>query len=129
MRLIRSWAIGRLRSFHYAFAGLRVVLRQRNTHIHLLIASVVIVVGLLWRLSAAEWLALALTITLVLVLEAVNTAVEMTVDLASPQLHPLAKQAKDVAAAAVLLGAGGAVVVALIVFGPRILTLAQQILR
>ncbi len=119
-----GWLAGRLRSFRYAFAGLWVVLGQRNTHIHLFVATVVTACGLWWRLSAAEWLALVLTITLVVALEAVNTAIESVVDLASPAQHPLAKRAKDVGAAAVLIGAAGAAVVALIIFGPRLWQLA-----
>ncbi|MBA3942969.1 MAG: diacylglycerol kinase family protein [Herpetosiphonaceae bacterium] len=129
MQLVSSWLLGRALAFRYAFAGIRVLLGQRNTYIHLFIALVVVVCGLLWRLSSDEWLALTLIITIVLALEAVNTALEAVVDLASPQLHPLAKQAKDVGAAAVLVGALGAVVVALLIFGPRLLVLARWLTR
>ena len=75
-----------------------------------------------------EWIALILTIALVLGMEAVNTAVESVVDLVSPEYHPLAKQAKDVAAGAVLLVAIGAACVALLLFGARLLALARWLL-
>ena len=63
---------------------------------------------------------LGLTIALVLVLEAVNTALEIAVSLASPNIDPRAKAAKDVAAAAVLIGALAAVAVGMLIFVPRI---------
>ncbi len=127
--MVSSWLISRALAFRYAFAGIRILLGQRNTHIHLFIAIVVVLCGLLWRLTGTEWLALTLTITVVLALEAVNTALEAVVDLASPQFHPLAKQAKDVGAAAVLVGALGAAVVALIIFGPRLVALGRWLAR
>ena len=118
-KLVR-WIVQRCWSFVYAGAGVLVVARQPNMQIHLVATVVVVAAGLGWRVSLGEWLALVIAITLVLVLEAVNTALEAVVDLASPGVHPLAKRAKDVAAGAVLLAACGAVVVAALVFGPRL---------
>ncbi|PLS79764.1 MAG: diacylglycerol kinase [Chloroflexi bacterium] len=109
-----------LGSFVFAFAGLAWMARtQRNAQVHLLITTIVIVAGVFFRVSVGEWLALILAIALVLALEAMNTAVEAVVDLASPQLHPLAKRAKDAAAGSVLIGAVGAAVVGCVVFVPR----------
>ncbi len=109
-----------LGSFVFAFAGLAWMARtQRNAQVHLLITTIVIVAGVFFRVSVGEWLALILAIALVLALEAMNTAVEAVVDLASPQLHPLAKRAKDAAAGSVLIGAIGAAVVGCVVFVPR----------
>lgn len=109
-----------LRSFVFAFAGLVWMARtQRNAQVHLLITTIVIIAAVFFRVSVGEWLALILAIALVLALEAMNTAVEAVVDLASPQLHPLAKRAKDAAAGSVLLGAIGAAVVGCVVFVPR----------
>ncbi len=79
--------------------------------------------GFLLRIERDEWLALVLTIALVLAAEGVNTAVEAVVDLASPVYHPLAKVAKDVAAGTVLLTAIASVIVGLILFLPRLLSL------
>lgn len=110
------------RSFRYAFAGLGYCLRtQRNFRIHTLAATLVTVLGVLLGLSWVEWAVLALTVTMVLAAEMVNTVVEAAVDLASPAYHPLAKVAKDVAAGAVLVTALGAVVVGACVFLPHVL--------
>jgi diacylglycerol kinase len=84
-------------------------------------------ISLAWGLSRLEWLVLVLTISLVLSMEAINTAVEAVVDLASPQFHPLAKLAKDVAAGGVLIAAIGAVVIALLLYGERLLRLARTL--
>lgn len=112
-------AASRLASFGHAFAGWRYVLRtQRNAWIHA-VASVTVCAAALWlQVQRIEWTILVLTIALVWVAEFVNTAVEAVVDLLSPDLHPLAKIAKDVAAAAVLIAALAALVVGLLVFGP-----------
>jgi diacylglycerol kinase (ATP) len=108
-----------LSSFKYAFAGLAYLVRtQRNARIHLGISLVVIVLGFWSGLSRTEWAIIALTIGLVLAAESFNTVAEAAVDLASPQFHPLAKIAKDVAAGAVLLMAIAAVVVGLLILGP-----------
>src|SRR5688572_3756638 len=102
-----------IRSFLYAFQGLWVLLRtQRNAKVHLLAVLVVLVAGFWLRLGQSEGLAVTIISALVLALEAVNTAVEAVVDLASPEYHLLAKRAKDVAAGAVLIAALGALVVA-----------------
>jgi len=69
-----------------------------------------------------EWLALVLTIALVLILEAVNTAIERVVDLASPGPDPRAKAAKDVSAAAVLIAAAASLAVGWVIFWPRLMT-------
>lgn len=93
-------------SFGYAFAGLAAGWRtQPNFRIHLGLAAGVVVAGGLARLSAAGWAIVALAIGLVLAAELFNTALEAVVDLVSPEDHPLAKRAKDVAAGAVLVAA------------------------
>ncbi len=110
-----------IRSFLYAFQGLWVLLRtQRNAKVHLLAVLVVLVAGFWLRLGQSEWLAVTIISALVLALEAVNTAVEAVVDLASPEYHRLAKRAKDVAAGAVLIAALGALVVAALIVVPRL---------
>ena len=110
-----------MRSFGYAFQGIWTLVRtQRNARVHLLAVAVVGVSGLVLEFSATEWMVVTLLCTLVLALEAVNTAIEAVVDLVSPHYHPLAKQAKDVAAGAVLLAAIGACIIALLLIGTRI---------
>lgn len=109
----------RVRSFRYAFSGWAFVLRtQPNTWIHALISVAVIVLALWLRVGRFEWAALTLTLMLVWMAEFTNTAIEALVDLVAPEPHPLAKATKDVAAATVLIGALGAVLVGLLILGP-----------
>lgn len=112
-------AASRFASFRHAFAGWWYVLRtQRNAWIHLLASLAVLAIALWLRLGRTDWAILVLTIALVWVAEFVNTAFESIVDLLSPNIHPLAKIAKDVAAAAVLIAALASVVIGLLVLGP-----------
>ncbi|HEX7056945.1 MAG TPA: diacylglycerol kinase family protein [Bacilli bacterium] len=111
-------ALGRwLRSVRYAVDGLKyILLTQPNMRIHFGAALIVLTLSWLLRIGETKILFLLLAITIVTVTEAVNTAVEKAVDLASREIHPLAKIAKDVAAAAVLLAAVFAVVTGIVVF-------------
>lgn len=109
----------RAKSFQYAFEGWWYVLRtQHNAWIHALISLAVFIMAFWLRLSPLEWAVLILTIMAVWMAEFMNTAIEAVVDMTMPELHPLAKVAKDVAAAAVLVGAIGAVIIGLIILGP-----------
>ncbi len=111
-----------LKSFGYAFDGLHYAFRtQANLRIHLVISLAVIVVGLWVQLGSIEWAILIVTMMIVLAAELMNTAIEATLDRVSVEQHPLAKVAKDTAAAAVLISAGGAVLVGLLILGPRLL--------
>lgn len=115
-----NWFKARVHSFGHAFRGLGDLLRtQPHARIHLLATGVVVAAGLIEGLERLEWALIALAIAAVWTAEAINTAIEAVVDLASPQWHALARRAKDVAAAAVLLAALGAVGVAVVVFGGR----------
>jgi diacylglycerol kinase (ATP) len=112
-----------VRSFGYAVEGLGVMLRtQPNFLVHVTAATVVIVAGLMVHLTPAEFAIVALTIALVLIVECLNTALETVCDLVSPGFDPLVKRAKDVSAAAVLIGAAGAVVVAVLLFAPHLVS-------
>lgn len=123
----RSYLNGRLRSFGHAFRGLRVLLQsQHNARIHALATVLVVAAGALCAISAAEWALVALAVAAVWTAEALNTAIEFLVDLASPEHHPLAAKAKDVAAGAVLVAALGSLAVAVLVFGPHLLKLLRQ---
>ena len=86
----------------------------------MLAIAVVLVAGWWLKLSPTEWLIVTLMCVVVLALEAVNTAIEAVVDLASPTRHPLAARAKDVAAGAVLIAAIGALIIATIIVVPRL---------
>jgi len=109
------------RAFSFAFQGLAHAWRtQPHLRVHVGIGAAAAVAAAAFRLSPGEWAVLLLTITAVLVLELLNTVVEAVVDLASPARHPLARIAKDVAAAAVLVAAIGSVFVGAALFGPRL---------
>jgi diacylglycerol kinase len=116
------WAGGRLRSFYHAGRGLfTLCAREPNFQIHLAAAVLAIGFGLFFGISNVEWLVLILTISAALTAEAFNTALERMVDLIHPERHPLARDAKDLAAAAVLTISIAAAVIGLILFAPRIL--------
>jgi diacylglycerol kinase (ATP) len=109
----------RWRSFLAALHGVAYTTRtQRNTWIELAAAGVVIAAGLWLRIQPLEWAVLALTIALILALEAINSAIEAVVDLASPGFHELARIAKDCAAGAMLFAVLGSLGVAAAIFGP-----------
>jgi len=109
----------RLDSFRHAFAGWAYMLRtQRNAWIHAIASILVFSVSLWLGLSRLEWAIIFLTVALVWMAEFINTALEAVVDLASPAHHPLAKVGKDVAAAAVLIGALTATLVGWLILGP-----------
>lgn len=112
----------RIRSFVYAFKGLYAAWAdQHNLWIHSLVAAAVTVAGFWLQLPRKDWAILVLTISMVIAAELFNSAIESAVDLASPDLHPLAGRAKDIAAAAVLVTAIGAIVVGLLILGPPLL--------
>ena len=117
-----SYLTGRLRSFGHAFRGLAILLRtQHNATIHAAATVMVVAAGALFGISPAEWALITLAIVCVWVAEALNTAIEFLVNLASPEPHPLAGKAKDAAAGAVLVAAIGSVIVGALVFGPHLL--------
>lgn len=110
-----------LNSFGYAFKGLAYAFKsQLNFKIHCLAAFLIIGLGFYVNLFLTEWLWIAAVIALVLIVELLNTAVELLVDLISPQQHPKAGTIKDVAAGAVLVAAFLALVVALVIFVPKL---------
>ncbi len=110
----------RIAAFANAVRGLRVLFKgQVNARIHLMACGVVVALGFGLKVSATEWLALILAMACVLTAEALNTALELCVDLASPEWHELARDAKDVAAAGVLLASLGAAGVGAVVFLPK----------
>lgn len=114
----------RIKSFGFAFAGLAVMLRtQHNAWIHLASTITVVAAALWFGVTREEWIWLVLAIVAVWTAEALNTAFELLCDVASPEFHPLVKQAKDVAAAGVLITAVGATIIGLLIFAPYLLSL------
>jgi len=108
-------------SFRHAFRGLWYVMRtQRNARVHVSIAILAMLLGVVLHISAVEFAMVFVAITGVFIAEMFNTVFELCIDLASPDYHPLAKIAKDVAAGAVLLSAMLSVVIGLFVFVPHL---------
>ncbi len=113
--------VRRLRSFRCAFAGILYLIRsQHNAWIHLVATIGVITAGVLLAVSPTEWGLLLLSIGFVWTAEAFNTALEALVDRVSPEIHPLTKVAKDVAAGAVLIAAVVSIIVGAIIFLPKL---------
>ena len=108
-------------SFKAALAGVWYTLRtQPNAWIELAACAVIVAAGWWFAIQRIEWAILGLTVFLILAMEAVNTAVEATIDLVSPRYHPLAKIAKDTAAGAMIFAVLGSLWVAIAIFGPRL---------
>ena len=113
--------IARAKSFKHAFRGIGIIFKtQHNAWVHAVVGVAVIILGFAYNLSEAEWGLIVLTVTSVIVAEGFNTALEIDIDLTSPDEHPYARDTKDVAAGAVLLTVIGAVIVGLIIFVPKI---------
>lgn len=107
-----------LQSLKYAVEGIAYCIRtQRNMKIHLSIAPIALVLGAVLHISRLELVMVVISISLVLICEIINTAVERAVDTATMEYHPIAKIAKDVAAGAVLVAAFNSVIVGLMIFG------------
>ncbi len=116
----------RAKSFRHAFAGIAFMLRtQHNAWIHGLATVAVIAAGFALRIEAADWKWLILTVTLVWVAETMNTAFEHLCDVVSPQYSEAVKRAKDVAAGAVLICAGGAAAIGALIFLPYVRALGS----
>lgn len=109
-------------SLEFATTGLFTAFKEeRNMRKHLVSAILVIIAGLIFRVSVVEWLFLLLSVCLVIAFEIVNSAIENVVDLASDyHFSMLAKNAKDIAAGAVLFVSGFALLTGLIIFVPKI---------
>src|SRR4030088_3594552 len=112
---------GRVRSFRQAVAGiLRMIRCQHSAWIHGAATLVVLVAAFLLRISAGDWCWIILAISIVWTAEALNTAFEFLADAASAEFHPLVRDAKDVAAGAVLLTAIAAAIIGAIIFWPHV---------
>ncbi|MFW5821385.1 MAG: diacylglycerol kinase family protein [Bacteroidota bacterium] len=114
----------RLKSFVFAFAGMKILQKEEhNFRIHLMAAILVVATGFILKISSYEWIAIVLAIGFVFVVEILNTAIENITDFISPDEHPSIKRIKDMAAAAVLVSAIVAVIIGLIVFLPEVFSL------
>ncbi|HJA90286.1 MAG TPA: diacylglycerol kinase family protein [Candidatus Jeotgalibaca merdavium] len=112
-------------SFGHAWDGVKLILKEEsNMRHHAFIALLPILFGFFFQISGLEWIALISCIFLVVMMEFVNTIFETVVDMVTDyEYHPLAKKAKDIAAGAVLVAAVFSIIVAAIIFLPKILAL------
>lgn len=121
-----SQSPGLFRSFQNAITGIiTAILTERNMKIHFSVAAFVIFASFLFNLTAGEWLLVLFAIGGVIALELINSAIERAVDLTTDEYHLLAKQAKDMAAGAVLVYAILSVIVGLVIFLPKIVALLE----
>jgi diacylglycerol kinase len=117
----------RIKSLRTAIHGIGTLLRyEHNARIHLFILVIVIIAGILLRISATEWLAILFVSGLVFISECFNTAVEYLSDLITDKLNENIRRAKDVAAAGVLISAIISVVTGLVIFIPEICRLIRK---
>jgi len=118
--------INRLKSFKYAFQGLRLFFfNDHNGRVHFFASVIAIGLSFYLKLSALEWISILGVISAVIVAEILNAAIEKLADVVSPGFHPKIKIVKDLAAAAVLVAAGLALVVGAIIFIPKLLFLQR----
>ncbi len=115
-----------LRSFKFAICGVRFALAGRNMRIMAVSFALAVTASILLGLSALEWAAVLFCCAGVISLEMVNTAIESAVDVATSEIKPLAKKAKDIAAGAVLIFSVISAAVGLIIFIPHIIELIKQ---
>ncbi len=115
-----------LRSFEFAFDGLRSLIRtEPNARIHLVAGVVAIILGFLLRIKELEWLFLILAIAMVFATELFNSSIEKLADLIDPNFSPKIKLVKDLSAAGVLVSALASLAVGGIIFIPKLLALMK----
>jgi diacylglycerol kinase (ATP) len=118
-----------LDSFGFALSGLIYCLKtQRNMRIHLIAAMTIIIISLFAKLNRTDIIMLAFSISLVFICEMINTAIENSIDLFTDKYHPLAKISKDVAAGAVFVAAGNAILIGYLVFFNRAIIATETII-
>ena len=109
--------IQRARSFNFAGRGVYLFIKTtHNAWIHIALAIIGIILGFYLQIERYDWILLIIIIGFVLAAEAFNTAIEIDIDLTSPEYHPYARDTKDVAAGAVLISAITAFIVGILIF-------------
>ena len=117
----------RLKSFVYAFNGIRLLIRnEHNAWIHCFATICVVTAGWFFSVSSTEWIAIVFAIGSVFAGEAINSSIEALADLVSPEYNEAIKRTKDLAAGAVLFLSIAAAIIGLIIFVPKILTICTH---
>jgi diacylglycerol kinase len=114
----------RLKSFAYAFSGLKILLREEhNSRIHLIAAILAIIAGFLFEINKSEWVEIIFAIGFVFVTEIINSSIENLADIINPEKNDRIKKIKDLSAAAVLVASIVAAFIGFIIFLPKIIAL------
>jgi diacylglycerol kinase len=114
----------RIKSFYYAFSGIKIAVKtQHNLQIHLIAVFIVLIFGFLLKINVTEWLILIIIFSLVISSEIINSAIELITDIISPEYNIKAGKVKDMAAGAVLINAIAALIIGIIIFAPKIIQL------
>ena len=115
--------VKRAKSFSYAGRGIWILVKTtHNAWVHIFILCFAILLGFFFHITHFEWMMLVFAAGMVLAAEAFNTAIEIDIDLTSPDIHPMARDVKDVAAGAVLITAITALLIGLFIFVPHLLS-------
>lgn len=110
-----------INSFKYAFEGIATSFKtERNMKIHMVMSILVVIFGILFKITKLEWIVCIFSIVIVIASELFNTAIETIVDMITKEKNEKAKIAKDVSAGAVLINAIGTAIIGLIIFVPKI---------
>ena len=118
-----------INSFKYAITGIKSALKsEQNMKVHFIIIELVILMAIILNISTFEWLIILICFMSVISSELFNTALEKSVDLASPNINETAKLAKDIAAGSVLVGAFFSAIIGLIIFLPKIILLVKGLM-
>jgi undecaprenol kinase/diacylglycerol kinase (ATP) len=116
--------LDRLKSFKFAFNGLRILIKEEhNSRIHFFVALCVLTAGFFFKITAFEWISILFAIGFVIVTEIINTSIENLANFISPEKNVSIKKIKDLAAAGVLISAIIAAIIGVIIFLPKILVL------
>lgn len=116
--------VARIKSTTNAYRGVGIFIRStENAWVHIFFSLLAVYLGFTLHISSLEWVAIVFAIGFVILAETINTAIEIDVDLTSPNYHPYARDTKDVAAGAVLITVAMAGIVGLIIFLPKIVAL------
>jgi diacylglycerol kinase len=111
-----------LKSFVFAFNGIKICFTsETNFKIHVLLAAVAVLLGVVFFISATEWAVIIFCIAFVISMEMINTAIEKLCDVVTKDIHPGIKKIKDISAGAVLVAAGSSFIIGSIIFLPKII--------
>ena len=122
----RFSVVARLKSTNHALRGIKLFLKTtHNAWVHLFFTVLVVYLGFVLKISSIEWILIILVVGLVILFEMINTAIEIDIDLTSPNYHPYARDTKDVAAGAVSVAVVIAGIVGIMIFLPKIFMLIR----